>query len=206
MTDVAPLKPRPTKDRLIRTAANLFRSRGYHGVGLSELLTEANAPKGSLYHHFPKGKEELSAAAITYSGTQMLAALKKLIDKSGNPIEGLYAFFDYYIDQLEESGFKKGCPLATVSLETASGVPMVQQACKKAFDDIQNLLQQNLQMHGASKKKAEQLATLTVASFEGSLLLSKARNETTPIKLMRDQLSEQLKPYSLKGLPLMQLD
>jgi len=199
-------KSEKTQAKLLDVTAFLLRTKGYNAMGLSDIIRESGIPKGSLYHHFPKGKEELSAAAITYSGTQMLAALKKLIDKSGNPIEGLYAFFDYYIDQLEESGFKKGCPLATVSLETASGVPMVQQACKKAFDDIQNLLQQNLQMHGASKKKAEQLATLTVASFEGSLLLSKARNETTPIKLMRDQLSEQLKPYSLKGLPLMQLD
>lgn len=199
-------KSEKTQAKLLDVTAFLLRTKGYNAMGLSDIIRESGIPKGSLYHHFPKGKEELSAAAITYSGTQMLAALKKLIDKSGNPIEGLYAFFDYYIDQLEESGFRKGCPLATVSLETASGVPMVQQACKKAFDDIQNLLQQNLQKHGASKKKAEQLATLTVASFEGSLLLSKARNETTPIRLMRDQLSEQLKPYSLKGLPLMQLD
>ncbi|MCG8493188.1 MAG: TetR/AcrR family transcriptional regulator [Sneathiellales bacterium] len=194
-------KSEKTQAKLLEATAFLLRTKGYNAMGLSDIIRESGIPKGSLYHHFPKGKDELSAAAISHSGKQMLVSLKQLIDKSGTLIEGLYAFFDYYINQLEDSGFAKGCPLATVSLETASGVPLVQHACKQAFDDIQDLLQQNLQKNGAGRKKAEQLATLAVASFEGSLLLSKARNETTPIRLMRDQLSEQLEPYSLKGLP-----
>jgi TetR/AcrR family transcriptional regulator, lmrAB and yxaGH operons repressor len=49
---------------MIRAAVKLFRRHGYDGVGLTEILTEAKAPKGSFYHHFPKGKEELGAAAV----------------------------------------------------------------------------------------------------------------------------------------------
>ncbi len=65
-------KPRSTKDRLVRSAANLFRTRGYHGVGLSDLLADANAPKGSLYHHFPDGKADLAVAAATWASDEML--------------------------------------------------------------------------------------------------------------------------------------
>ena len=61
MTDTA----RPTKDRLILAAATLFRTRGYHGVGLADVLAEAKAPKGSLYHHFPNGKSDLALAAAS---------------------------------------------------------------------------------------------------------------------------------------------
>jgi len=42
-----------TRDRLVQAATRLFRQRGYDGTGLTEILTEAGVPKGSLYHHFP---------------------------------------------------------------------------------------------------------------------------------------------------------
>ena len=61
--------PLPTKDRLIHAAATLFRTRGYHGVGLADVLADAKAPKGSLYHHFPNGKSDLALAAATWAST-----------------------------------------------------------------------------------------------------------------------------------------
>lgn len=52
-----------TRDRLVQAATRLFRQRGYDGTGLTEILTEAGVPKGSLYHHFPEGKADLACAA-----------------------------------------------------------------------------------------------------------------------------------------------
>ncbi|MGD9864998.1 MAG: TetR family transcriptional regulator, partial [Pseudodonghicola sp.] len=56
-----------SRDRLIRAASGLFRRRGYAGVGVSEILTVAELPKGSLYHHFPGGKRELAEAATLWA-------------------------------------------------------------------------------------------------------------------------------------------
>ena len=53
-----------TPDKLIDTMIDAMQRKGLHGVGLNELLAAADAPKGSLYHHFPNGKTELSVAAI----------------------------------------------------------------------------------------------------------------------------------------------
>lgn len=78
----------PTKDRLIRAAATLFRTRGYHGVGLSDLLQEAKAPKGSLYHHFPNGKSDLALAAATWASDEMLRLIAASFDGAASFKDG----------------------------------------------------------------------------------------------------------------------
>ena len=57
------MDPNPTRERLIAAMSDLLERRGFHGVGLSELLAQAQAPKGVLYHHFPGGKTALMKAA-----------------------------------------------------------------------------------------------------------------------------------------------
>ena len=77
-----------TKDRLIQTAAQLFRRHGYHGVGLAELLSAAQAPKGSLYHHFPAGKSDLALAASTWASDGMLRVLAASFEPAESFHEG----------------------------------------------------------------------------------------------------------------------
>lgn len=60
------VRERPTRERLIRAAVDLFEAHGYHGTGVNDILAAAKAPKGSLYHHFPGGKEELAIAGLVW--------------------------------------------------------------------------------------------------------------------------------------------
>ena len=60
----APAPEIDTRSRILRAALRLFRRHGYHGVGINDILAEAQAPKGSMYHHFPAGKEEIAAAVV----------------------------------------------------------------------------------------------------------------------------------------------
>ena len=53
---------------LVKTMQSALQSKGLHGVGLNEILKTAGLPKGSLYYHFPGGKEELALAAIANAG------------------------------------------------------------------------------------------------------------------------------------------
>lgn len=110
-------RPLPTKDRLIRTAAQLFQRRGYHGVGLSELLAEAEAPKGSLYHHFPNGKSDLALASATWASDQML----RLIAASFEPAESFHAGMEALCGKVaklfDKSGQWDGCPISSTLFE-----------------------------------------------------------------------------------------
>ena len=84
--------PLPTRDRLIAAMLNALRRKGYHGVGLSELLTEAGAPKGVLYHHFPQGKTELAVAAIEHAVDGLARALDKLLGADQDLASSLKAY------------------------------------------------------------------------------------------------------------------
>ena len=108
----------PTRERLIGAMLDALRTRGFHGIGLSELLTQAGAPKGVLYHHFPGGKTELAIAAIESAIAGMLASLDRLLAAHVDPADALEAWMSGAQKLLLASGFERGCPLATVALES----------------------------------------------------------------------------------------
>jgi TetR/AcrR family transcriptional repressor of lmrAB and yxaGH operons len=93
-----------------------LRTRGLHGVGVAELLSHAQAPKGVLYHHFPGGKLELAVAALRANAGRSAAAIDRLA-ASGTPlVEGLRAWMHAALQQLEAGSFERGCPLAAAAL------------------------------------------------------------------------------------------
>src|SRR5436190_501822 len=71
--------PRPSRERLLDSAVDLLQRQGYHGTGLNELLERSEAPRGSLYHYFPGGKEQIGAEAIARAGGQVAAAVVHLL-------------------------------------------------------------------------------------------------------------------------------
>ena len=56
-----------TKEKLIQKTIELIIEKGYHGTGVNEILRATKIPKGSLYHHFPKGKDQLVTEALRSS-------------------------------------------------------------------------------------------------------------------------------------------
>ena len=107
----------PTKDRLIRSAANLFRTRGYHGTGLSDLLTDANAPKGSLYHHFPNGKSDLALASATWASDEMLRVLAASFAAADTFEDGATTLCHKLAKLFDKSGHWDACPIASTLFE-----------------------------------------------------------------------------------------
>lgn len=186
-------KSEETQRRLLESTAKLLRTRGYAATGLSAIIEESGVPKGSLYHHFPGGKEELAAAAVRASGEAIVERLTALADHAGGPIEAVDRFCEYYVEQLERSGFRKGCPLATVTLEAAADVDAMHAACGGAFDAIVSLLAERLGREGVAAEPARRAADFAVASIEGALLVAKARRSTAGLVEMRDHLRAHLR-------------
>src|SRR5690606_4159709 len=112
-----PQAPTPgTRERLIAAMTDALRRRGLHGGGLTELLAQAGAPKGVLYHHFPGGKTELAIAAIDHVVDRMLHGLDALLTRIPDPVEALGHWMTGATARLRDTGFECGCPLATVAL------------------------------------------------------------------------------------------
>lgn len=183
----APHEP-DTRARLVQAMSHALQRRGYHGVGLSELLVAAGAPKGVLYHHFPGGKQALAVAAVQATAAHIHASLDRLIAERADPLPVLAAWLQMAQQQLERSDFERGCPLATVALETTAADAPLRDALAQAFEGIRERLARLLQAAGVVEARAAPLAALVVASYEGALIQARVAGHGAPMTAAADAL------------------
>ncbi|MBL4684359.1 MAG: TetR/AcrR family transcriptional regulator [Nannocystaceae bacterium] len=181
--------PIDSRARFVETTATLLRRQGYHGTGLTQIVKDSGAPKGSLYFHFPGGKEELAEAALAYSSVHMHDDLHQIIAAATSPAEAIEAITTALADRLEASDFLDGCPVATVVLEAAAQLPGLRAVCSASYGRWQTLIETFLIRSGIAKEQAEPTANLVLCAIEGALLLSRAHADTTPLRLAGTQLA-----------------
>ncbi len=182
------LRSQDTQQRLLTVTADLLRERGYHGAGLTEILATSGVPKGSLYHHFPQGKSQLAAGSLQQSGARILAALERFGDDAGGVAEAVGRFCDYYVRELRGSDYRRGCPIATVALESAGLADDVHRELANAMDGMVQLLARRITAEAPQAADPRGLATEIVAAVEGALVLAKATRSTEPLEIVRDRL------------------
>jgi TetR/AcrR family transcriptional repressor of lmrAB and yxaGH operons len=169
------------KENLVRTAMRLFRRQGYASTGLQQIVAESGAPKGSLYHYFPSGKEALGESAIDMAGGMMREMLSDLAARHREPKAFLQAYCKVMAGWMEESGFHSGCPIATTLLETAPQSPAITAAGKRAIDGWIDVIGDVLSRGGMERRAAQSRAQVIIAAMEGALILSRIRLSTRPI-------------------------
>lgn len=171
-----------TRDRLIVAMSRALSTRGYHGIGLNELLATANAPKGVLYHHFPGGKAELAVAAIDHVAVRLHTELELISERAQGDIVGaLSAWMAAAQGLLESSGYARGCPLATVALETGPDDLVLRAALDRAFTALRGKLATFLMAAGLADARARPLAALLVSAYEGALVQSRVAGDVQPM-------------------------
>ena len=169
------------KENLVRTAMRLFRRRGYASSGLQQILADSGAPKGSLYHYFPNGKEALGEAAVEMAGVLVLEMLSGLAARHRSPKAFLRGYSRTMAGWMEESGFQSGCPIATTLLETAPRSAAISAAGERAIDAWIEVIAGVFATAGVSPREARLRAQLVVSAMEGALILARVRQSTRPI-------------------------
>lgn len=181
-----------TRERLIDAMARSLRRKGLHGTGVTELLAQAQAPKGVLYHHFPGGKTELAVAAIDAAIERLLAALQERLD-AGVPLPDAFAqWVQGASRQLERSGWETGCPMAAVALESGPQDGAIRDALARGFDALRGRLAAALQGAGIDPDRARRLAALVVATYEGGLMQARVAASALPLHDATDMVVELL--------------
>ncbi|WP_436493530.1 TetR/AcrR family transcriptional regulator [Actinokineospora sp. HUAS TT18] len=165
-----------TRERTLRTAATLFRTQGYHGTGLNQILAEGGLPKGSLYFHFPGGKEQLAAEAVTLAAGELCDWVRTTLAAAPDPASGLDAVIAGLAEHLAASDFQRGCPIGTVAPD---GGDVVRAACATAFASWHAVTRDFLVHHGVPH--ADALATTVLAALEGAQLLARTTHDTAPL-------------------------
>jgi TetR/AcrR family transcriptional regulator, lmrAB and yxaGH operons repressor len=175
--------PRPSdaRTRLIRAATKLFRLRGYDGVGLTEILNEADAPKGSFYHHFPEGKEQLGAAAVSSAGTYVAYLADAAFLDADNLLQGIDRLAHGIADSFEKSAFTEGCPITGVALDNVPRSSLITAAVREAFLGWQQLLVHHAHRLGEPDFTMDD-ALLLIMLIEGAWIMARVQADATPIR------------------------
>ncbi|MFH8568260.1 TetR family transcriptional regulator [Streptomyces sp. NPDC017993] len=170
-----------TRARILRTAADLFQRQGYGATGLNQVLAASGAPKGSLYFHFPQGKEQLAAEAMALAGAETGERMAAALAAATGPADAVAALGALLAQGLEESDYRDGCPVATVALEEAGDAGPIHDACHDTYQLWLSGLAERLHSWGTPEPESRELADLAMSSLQGALLLARVRRDSTVI-------------------------
>jgi len=175
--------PTPTKDRILDVTAELFRRYGYTGTGLKQIVAEANAPFGSLYHHFPGGKQELGAEVIRRSGQMYFELIATIVLAAPDVLTGIADAFTGAAVVLRETDYADACPIATVALEVASTSEPLREATAQVFESWIRGLTEAFVGAGVERDAARRLAISIIEILEGAFLLCRAAKSTEAMEV-----------------------
>nr|WP_090341919.1 TetR/AcrR family transcriptional regulator [Mycolicibacterium malmesburyense] len=176
---------------MIHSAALLFRENGYSGTGFRDVVAHSGAPRGSIYHHFPGGKEQLAAETVTWAADVIERRIRRAT-QGGDPVAALDMFVTSWREILEDNDFRAGCPVAAVAAEADAGSAAT-AAASEAFTRWQDAITRSLLDAGVGRSNARRLATLVVAGVEGAILLCRARRDIRPLRDVHRALEETLR-------------
>src|SRR5205085_1656068 len=170
-----------TRDRIVDSTAELFRRQGYTGTGVKQIVTEASAPFGSLYHFFPGGKEQLGEEVIRWSGQMYLQLFVTVAGDAPDVATGVERFFAGAAETLEETGYADAGPIATGHLEVASTNEPLRTATADVFDTWIAAATEWFAAAGIPQGRARELALHMLAALEGAFVFSRALRSTEPM-------------------------
>jgi TetR/AcrR family transcriptional repressor of lmrAB and yxaGH operons len=171
-----------SKEKTLSAAVKLFSQRGYHGTALQDILEAGGAPRGSLYFHFPKGKEQIAKAAVQLGTDGVRQFITDAAQTSGNVQAFLVKLARGMAANLERSGYREGCPVATMALETAAQSDVLGRAARTAFQTWEQEIKRALISFGMKASQADRTATAVLSQLEGALLLARTYRSLEPMQ------------------------
>lgn len=182
-----------SRTKLMKTASRLFQQQGYHATGLNQITKESGAPKGSLYYHFPEGKEQLAIESVQLTAKFVAENIEEGLNKFSDPIKAIQSFILDMAERFQKERFKVGIPIASVALETALISEPLRKACQSAYGDFQHLFTKKLADSGYKAERAEELGIVINSMIEGAFLISFTMGTTDALRLVAKQIPVLLK-------------
>lgn len=177
-----------TRERMVETTLRLLRTQGLRATGMSQIVEESQAPRGSIYHHFPGGKEELAAEALRTAGATVAAKIRAVLDAHRDVRGALRKFMAAYAEELRKSDYQQGCPIANAATDATATSASLREVCAGVFAEWERLIAERLERDGFRGKEARARAEFIVASIEGALILCRARRSTEPLERVTEQI------------------
>jgi TetR/AcrR family transcriptional repressor of lmrAB and yxaGH operons len=169
-----------TKRRMLTSAAEVMRERGAAGVTIDEVLSRSGAPRGSVYHHFPGGRNQILLEALQFAGDSMSTAIGDAACQG--PMALLREFVDHWEDVLRDSDFAAGCPVVAAAISTCDEDPRLSEDAAQIFDRWRAALTRSFIADGFGDSEAAALASTMLAAVEGAVILCRSLRSPQPLR------------------------
>jgi TetR/AcrR family transcriptional repressor of lmrAB and yxaGH operons len=173
---------------MLQTTAKLLQHRGYHGTSLNDILEGSGAPRGSLYFHFPGGKDQLVLEATRASIDETTQWLRGTLATAATPAKAVRLYLEAAAGLMVDSKYTFGCPVAPLILDANAGLPELADLCRRAFEEWMDLLASSFVQAGVPEQRASSLALLVSSSLEGGLLISRSYRYPEPLMTLAAEL------------------
>ncbi|MDO0934968.1 TetR/AcrR family transcriptional regulator [Streptomyces sp. DG2A-72] len=182
---------RGPRERMVFSAAQLIRRDGVASTGMREVAAHADAPRGSLQHYFPGGKEQLVNEAVGWAGRYAGNRVARFLAALPEPTpSGLFAeMVRQWTDEYQSAGFAGGCPVAAATVDCAESTASTREAAAAAFAAWTGPVAGALADMGVPEERAGGLATLMISALEGAILMSRAERDVRPLTTVARELT-----------------
>ena len=178
------------RDEIIAATCRLLELQGYRATGLNEIVRESGAPKGSLYHYFPEGKDELAAESIAHSAAVITANIEGVMAAHDDAATAIISFVRQLAGYVAASGYRQGGPITAVALEAASSNERLRLACRDAYRAWRRPFADKLRP--AYGQRADRLAAFILSAIEGSIVLARSEQSPQPLLDVADEIEQLL--------------
>ncbi|MFE9626028.1 TetR/AcrR family transcriptional regulator [Streptomyces sp. NPDC006527] len=181
---------RGPRERMVFSAAQLIRRDGVVSTGMREVAAHAGAPRGSLQHYFPGGKEQLVNEAVGWAGRYAGNRVARFLAALPEPTPGgLFAeMVRQWTDEYEAGGFAGGCPVAAATVDCSESAVSTREAAAAAFAAWTGPVARALVDMGVPEERADALATLMISALEGAILIARAERDVRALTTVAREL------------------
>jgi TetR/AcrR family transcriptional regulator, lmrAB and yxaGH operons repressor len=169
-----------TRDRMIGATITLMRRSGFSGAGINEVIRESGAPKGSLYHYFPGGKEQLATEALLDYSRGVLAFMDAAMANETAAAAKVKALFGALARRLETGEFQSSCAAGTVTLDLEPETEPLRRVIAGLFSDWVDLIARHFAI--ADRRRAKSFAGLVLTAIEGAYVRGRAERSSKPFR------------------------
>jgi AcrR family transcriptional regulator len=175
-----------TRTNMLISAAEVLRERGAAGVTIDEVLSRSGAPRGSVYYHFPEGRNQILTEALHYAGEALTEVIDDAADKGAMYL--VRQFVEFWEGLLVESDFTAGCPVVAAAIGSAEDEPQLTTVAGSIFRRWRDALTRAFVSDGFDEPCAASLAITCIASLEGAVVLCRSTRSVDPLRDVVEQL------------------
>ena len=179
---------RLTREIFIEQTCRLLNERGRTDFALSDVLDSCGAQKGSLYHFFPEGKNELVVAAVEQMSDCALAHVQRCLESEDSVSDAVYRQLSDLAKHVETRGRPIAIPFSAIAAITGDDNEEVTLACQLALQRLESAFLEGLKSDGLKASQAKSVAAFIIATIEGAFLLSRTRRTGQPLRLAAPNL------------------